>query len=190
MLRSTKLGFHVIQPRLNLFPPVVQPRLNFTAVTLELQRRLNLFECTNGGCSGRVDGGAYIYLWAAARAMARGSKATRDMDCVHKYVQHIADASSPKAEYVRHFEAVTPRALDGRYLLTSGSPPSHAFAEIEAANSTMIEGSLPFLDREVQQTVETMVESLVFADQHMDNLSNHDLGVEVHDVPACKLGQG
>ena len=53
--------------RLNLFPPVVQPRLNFTAVTWELQRRLNLFECTNGGCSGRVDGGAYIYLWAAAR---------------------------------------------------------------------------------------------------------------------------
>ena len=108
--------------------------------------------------------------------MARGSKATRDMDCVHKYVQHIADVSSPKAEYVRHFEAVAPRALDGRYLLTSGSPPSHAFAEVE--------GSLPFLDREVQQTVETMVESLVFADKHMDNLSNHDLGVEVHDVPA------
>ena len=145
-------------------------------MTWELQRWLNLFECTNGGCSGRVDGGAYIYLWAAARAMARGSKATRDMDCVHKYVQHIADVSSPKAEYVRHFEAVAPRALDGRYLLTSGSPPSHAFAEVE--------GSLPFLDREVQQTVETMVESLVFADKHMDNLSNHDLGVEVHDVPA------
>ena len=77
-------------------------------MTWELQRWLNLFECTNGGCSGRVDGGAYIYLWAAARAMARGSKATRDMDCVHKYVQHIADVSSPKAEYVRHFEAVTP----------------------------------------------------------------------------------
>ena len=63
MLTSTKLGFPVIQPRLNLFPPVVQPRLNFTAVTWELQRWLNLFECTNGGCSGRVDGGAYIY-WA------------------------------------------------------------------------------------------------------------------------------
>ena len=102
-------------------------------MTWELQRWLNLFECTNGGCSGRVDGGAYIYLWAAARAMARGSKATRDMDCVHKYVQHIADVSSPKAEYVRHFEAVTPRALDGRYLLTSGSPPSHAFAEVEGS---------------------------------------------------------
>ena len=114
--------------------------------------------------------------WAGGRWRVRGSKATRDMDCVHKYVQHIADVSSPKAEYVRHFEAVTPRAPDGRYLLTSGSPPSHAFAEVE--------GSLPFLDREVQQTVETMVESLVFADKHMDNLSNHDLGVEVHDVPA------
>ena len=47
-MRSTKLGFPVIQSRLNLFPPVVQPRLNFTAVTWELQRRLNLFECTNG----------------------------------------------------------------------------------------------------------------------------------------------
>eukprot|EP01043_Picozoa_sp_COSAG02_P010426 COSAG02_NODE_366_length_23740_cov_20.235904_5_plen_112_part_00 len=107
---------------------------------------------------------------------------------------------------MRHFEAITPRALDGRYVLTSGSPPSHAFAEIE--------GSLPFLDREVQQAVESMVESLVFADRHMerfvttsnrlevvtkresmveslvfadrhmDKLSNHDLGVEVHDVPA------
>ena len=65
MLRSTKLGFPVIQPRLNLFPPVVQPRLNFTAVTWELQRRLNLFECTNGGCSGRVDGGVYIYLYGS-----------------------------------------------------------------------------------------------------------------------------
>jgi hypothetical protein len=60
----------------------------------------------------------------------------------------------------------------------------HTFAEMEAAHSTMIEGSLPFLDREVQQTVETMVESLVFADKHMDTVSNRDLGVEVHDVLA------
>ena len=97
----------------------------------------------------------------------RGSMATLDMDCVHKYVNHIADASPPKAEYVRHFEANTPRALDGRYVLTGGSPPSHAFAEMEAAHSTMIEGSLPFLDRKVQQTVEAMVESLVFADKHI-----------------------
>ena len=56
----------------------------------------------------------------------RGSMPTLDMDCVHKYVNHIADVSPPKAEYVRHFEANTPRALDGRYVLTGGSPPSHA----------------------------------------------------------------
>jgi len=97
----------------------------------------------------------------------RGSMATLDMDCVHKYVHHIADVSPPKPEYMQHF-------------LRRG----HTFAEMEAAHSTMIEGSLPFLDREVQQTVETMVESLVFADKHMDTVSNRDLGVEVHDVPA------
>ena len=101
--------------------------------------------------------------------------ATLLTDAVRKYVRHISEVSSPKAEYVRHFEAVTPRALDGRYVFTTGSPPSHAFAEIE--------GSLRFLDREVEQTVENMVACLEFADKHMDKLSNQDLGVEVHDVP-------
>ena len=86
----------------------------------------------------------------------RGSMATLDMDCVHKYIHHITDVSPPKAEYVRHFEAHTPRALDGRYVLTGGPPPSHAFVEKKAAHSTVFEGSLPFLDLEVQQTVETM----------------------------------
>jgi hypothetical protein len=109
--------------------------------------------------------------------------ATLVTDDVRKYVCHITDVSSPKAEYVRHFEAITPRSLDGRYVFTSGSPPSHAFAEIEAQHSTKIEGSLPFLHHEVEQTVKNMVASLEFADKHMDKLSNDDLGVEVHDVP-------
>ena len=77
--------------------------------------------------------------------------ATLVTDDVRKYVCHITDVSSPKAEYVRHFEAITPRSLDGRYVFTSGSPPSHAFAEIEAQHSTKIEGSLPFLHHEVEQ---------------------------------------
>ena len=71
--------------------------------------------------------------------------ATLVTDDVRKYVRHITDVSSPKAEYVRHFEAITPRSLDGRYVFTSGSPPSHAFAEIEAQHSTKIEGSRNFL---------------------------------------------
>ena len=66
--------------------------------------------------------------------------ATPLTDDVRKYVRHISEVSSPKAEYVRHFE-------DGRYVFTTGSPPSHAFAEIE--------GSQRFLDREVEQTVES-----------------------------------
>ena len=65
--------------------------------------------------------------------------ATLVTDDVRKYVRHITDVSSPKAEYVRHFEAITPRSLDGRYVFTSGSPPSHAFAEIEAQHSTQID---------------------------------------------------
>eukprot|EP01043_Picozoa_sp_COSAG02_P116378 COSAG02_NODE_52798_length_305_cov_1.699029_1_plen_53_part_01 len=42
------------------------------------------------------------------------------------------------------------------YSTYSGSPPSHAFAEIEAQHSTKIEGSLPFLHHEVEQTVKNM----------------------------------
>ena len=89
---------------------------------------------TVGAVGGRADGGVYIYLWATARAVARSSKATRDMDCVHKYVQHIADVSSPKAEYVRHFEAVTPRALDGRYVLALTSRGSHRHAALNSSS--------------------------------------------------------
>ena len=102
-------------------------------------------------------------------------------DYVQNYVRHISDGSPPKAEYMRHFEATSPRALRGCDVLTTG--PGARFAEIEARRSTKIEGSLPFVDLEVKHTVDNMVESLVFAGQPMDSLSIDDLGLEVHHVP-------
>ena len=121
---SGKLGFPVVQPRLNFLPrvsPLVQPRLNFRAAT-------SAGTCLNSRTVGAVDGGVYLLVGSTCR----GSMATLDMDCVHKYIHHITDVTPPKAEYVRHFEAHTPRALDGRYVLTGGPSPSHAFAEMEA----------------------------------------------------------
>ncbi len=41
---------------------------------------------------------------------------------VQQYVRHIVDGTPPKAEYVRHFEARTPRALGGQYVLSGGLP--------------------------------------------------------------------
>ena len=56
----------------------------------------------------------------------RGSMATLDMDCVHKYVHHIADVSPPKPEYMQHF-------------LRRG----HAFAEMEAEVARKAANSQP-----------------------------------------------
>ena len=105
------------------------------------------------------------------------------VDYVQNYVRHISDVSSPKPEYVRHFEASSPRALGGCYVLPGASSSSPTFAKIEAWHSTKIDGGLKFVDHEVQQTIENMVESLVLANECMDKFSNHDLGVDVHDVP-------
>ena len=60
-------------------------------------------------------------------------------DYVQNYVRHISDGSPPKAEYMRHFEATSPRALGGCDVLTTG--PGARFAEIEARRSTKIEGN-------------------------------------------------
>ena len=43
---------------------------------------------------------------------------------------------------------------------------------------------MPFLDHEVQLTVDNMVTSLVCADKPMDKVSNEELGADVHNVPA------
>ena len=101
---------------------------------------------------------------------------------VQQYVRHIADGSMPKAEYVEHFEARSPRALGGQHILSGGQPHSPAFAKIEAHLSTEIENSMPYMGLEVQQVVEDMVEGVVCADKHMDMVSNRELGVDVHDV--------
>ena len=58
-------------------------------------------------------------------------------DYVQNYVRHISDGSPPKAEYMRHFEATSPRALGGCDVLTTG--PGARFAEIEARRSTKID---------------------------------------------------
>ena len=50
---------------------------------------------------------------------------------VQQYVRHIVDGTPPKAEYVRHFEARTPRALGGQYVLSGGLPHSPGFAKID-----------------------------------------------------------
>ena len=103
---------------------------------------------------------------------------------VQQYVRHIVDGTPPKAEYVRHFEARTPRALGGQYVLSGGLPHSPGFAKIEAHLCTKIEDSMAFLDNEVQLTVDNMLTSLVFADKAMDKVSNEELGADVHNVPA------
>ena len=59
---------------------------------------------------------------------------------VHKYVRHVADRTPPKAEYVRHFEARSPRALGGQYVV-SGHERQKV---IEAHLSTEIEESMPY----------------------------------------------
>ena len=106
------------------------------------------------------------------------------VNCVQQYLHHIVDGSPPKAEYVRHFEARSPRALGGQYVLSGGLPHSPEFAKIEARMSTEIEDSMPFLDHAVQLTVDNMVTSLVCADKPMDKVSNEELGADVHNVPA------
>ena len=103
MLISGKLGFPVVQPRLNFLPrvsPLVQPRLNFRAAT-------SAGTCLNSRTVGAVEGGVYLLVGSTCR----GSMATLDMDCVHKYIHHIADVSPPKAEYVRYFEAAPSRRV-------------------------------------------------------------------------------
>ena len=47
-----------------------------------------------------------------------------------------------------------------------------------------IDNGAPSADFVVHQSVEQMVEALVRADVHMDTMSNKELGVEAHDVPA------
>jgi len=74
---------------------------------------------------------------------------------VQQYVRHIVEGSRPKAEYVRHFEARSPRALGGQYVL-SGGLHSPGFAKIEAHLCTTIEDSMAFLEHEVQLTVDKM----------------------------------
>ena len=73
---------------------------------------------------------------------------------VQHYVRLITDGSLPKAEYVRHFEARTPRLLGGQYVLGGGLPHSPGFAKIEARMSNEIEDSMLFTGQEVQLTVE------------------------------------
>ena len=104
---------------------------------------------------------------------------------VQQYVRHIVEGSRPKAEYVRHSEARSPRALGhlgGQYVL-SGGLNSPGFAKIEAHLCTKIEDSMVFLDHEVHLTVDNMVTSLVCADKSMDKVSNEELGADVHNVP-------
>ena len=93
---------------------------------------------------------------------------------VSKYVRQISDGTPPKAEYVRHFEARSPRVLGGQALV-------QAFDHIKAKHSTEIE---PFVDLEVQYAIGDVVSSLVLADAHVDRMSNKDVGVDVHNVPA------
>ena len=62
---------------------------------------------------------------------------------VSKYVRQISDGIPPQPEYVRHFEARSPRVLGGQ-------APVQAFAHIMAKHSTEIE---PFVDLEVQYAI-------------------------------------
>ena len=134
----------------------IQSGLNVVHSKLKVRRR---------AAAGTVGGGCVRHTMAGLAA-----------NYVQQYVRHIVDGTPPKAEYVRHFEARTPRALGGQYVLSGGLPHSPGFAKIEAHLCTKIEDSMAFLDNEVQLTVDNMLTSLVCADKAMDKVSNEELG--------------
>ena len=54
------------------------------------------------------------------------------VNCVQQYLHHIVDGSPPKAEYVRHFEARSPRALGGQYVPNMFVSAPHAVLNFKA----------------------------------------------------------
>ena len=72
----------------------IQSGLNVVHSKLKVRRR---------AAAGTVGGGCVRHTMAGLAA-----------NYVQQYVRHIVDGTPPKAEYVRHFEARTPRALGGQ----------------------------------------------------------------------------
>ena len=80
---------------------------------------------------------------------------------------------------MRYFSARSPKSCDVGHAMNDVSPCTPSLYA-----TGKIDNGAPSADFVVHQSVEQMVEALVRADVHMDTMSNKELGVEAHDVPA------
>ena len=80
---------------------------------------------------------------------------------------------------MRYFSARCPKSRDVVHAMNDVSPCTPSLYA-----TGKIDNGAPSADFVVHQSVEQMVEALVRADVHMDTMSNEEIGVEAHDVPA------
>ena len=101
------------------------------------------------------------------------------MDYLERYTRLITDGTPQRPEYMRYFSARSPKSCDVGHAMNDVSPCTPSLYA-----TGKIDNGAPSADFVVHQSVEQMVEALVRADVHMDTMSNKELGVEAHDVPA------
>ena len=94
------------------------------------------------------------------------------MDYHQRYISLITDATPHRPEYMRYFSARSPKSCD----------VGHAMNDVSPCTPTLyatgkIDNGAPSADFVVHQSIEEMVEALVWADVHMDRMSNKELGV-------------
>ena len=109
------------------------------------------------------------------------------VDYHQRYMRLITDGTTAKPEYMRYYNARSPNSRDVGHRLNDVSPctPTRYI-------SGKIDNDMSIVDFVVHQSVEEMVGALIGADVHMDKMSNKELGVDAHDVPAdgdCKSGR-
>ena len=101
------------------------------------------------------------------------------MDYLERYTRLITDGTPQRPEYMRYFSARCPKSRDVVHAMNDVSPCTPSLYA-----TGKIDNGAPSADFVVHQSVEQMVEALVRADVHMDTMSNEEIGVEAHDVPA------